>query len=272
MGACLQSAHYFKQNITGGAFEALAPATGDSLSIPNYDPGTSAWLLEVWAGNSANTGEYDIRSPFFHDNTRGLRLDAMFNPTLSGADGDPQMLMGYHVRQPLYPSDTLIVEVNATATNNVGLGTLMYFESLRGADQRLARWEEIEPRIVNMVGVRVAVTAGAAGDYGTAVALNASDDRLRANVDYALLGITSQLPCCSIAVTGPETSGRKIALPLHWLQDKAADWFVDIAQKYHIPAIPIFNANNRGNITFQAADPGGAIATLATVQLAQLSP
>src|SRR5207248_1444653 len=144
------------------------------------------------------------------------------NPTLSGADGDPQMLMGYHVRQPLYPSDTLIVEVNATATNNVGLGTLMYFEGLRGADQRLARWEEIEPRIVNMVGVRVAVTAGAAGDYGTAVALNASDDRLRANVDYALLGITTQLPVATLTVTGPETSGRKIGLPGHWLQDKAA--------------------------------------------------
>ena len=260
----------FKQNLTGGAFEALAAATGDSLAVPNFNAGTKGYLLEAWAGNSANAGEFGIRSPFFHDNIRGMRLDAMFNPTLSGADGDPQMLLGYHVRQPLYRSDTLIVEVNATATNNVGLGMLQYYEDLDGSDQQLDRFEAIEPYIVNTLGIRVAVTAGAAGDYGSTRALNADDDRLRANVDYAVLGITTQLPVCTISIKAPETSNRRIGLPGHWLQDKSADWFVDISQRYRIAAIPVINANNRGGTFLEAADPGGAIATLATVQLAQL--
>jgi hypothetical protein len=36
VGRCLIGTHAFKQNITGGAFEALAAATGDALSIPNF--------------------------------------------------------------------------------------------------------------------------------------------------------------------------------------------------------------------------------------------
>jgi hypothetical protein len=35
----------------------------------------------------------------------------------------------------LYATDTLIAEVNATATNNVALDLLSYYEDVPGADQ-----------------------------------------------------------------------------------------------------------------------------------------
>lgn len=270
MGKCLIGTHSFKQNITGGAFEALAAATGDSLAIPNFVQGSRAELLEMWGGNSANACEYDLRSPDFHDNTRGIRVAQMFNPTLSGADGDPQLLLPSYVRQPLYASDTLTAEVNGTATNNVALAFLAYFENLPGAEQNLYRWDEIEGRVVNTLGVRVSVTAGAAGDFGSTRTLNQDDDRLIANTDYAVLGATSQLPCCTLAFTAPETSGRRISLPLSWQQEVSGGWFVDIAYKYRLPCIPVINSNNKGNVIFQAADPGGAIATACTVILAEL--
>ncbi len=271
MGQALIGTLALKQNITGGAFEALAAGTGDSLAIPNFSPGSRAWILEVWAGNSAHAGEFDIRSPDFHDNTRGIRMAAMFNPTLSGADGDPQMLFPNYLRQPLYASDVLTVEVNATAADNVDLGFLSYFEDLPGAQQRLVSWAEVESRLVDYVGIRVSVTAGATGDWGTGRALNADDDRLKANTDYAVLGITTQLPCCAIGFTAPETSGRRIALPGHWNQQIGGGWFADLSQKYGLPLIPVVNSNNKGNVLFNAADPGGAIATAATVLLAELS-
>jgi hypothetical protein len=271
MGQCLQVLHTFKQNITGGgAFEALAAGTGDSLSIPNFAAGSQGHLLEVWAGTSANAGEFGIRSPFFHDNTRGIRMAYEFNPTLSGADGDPQLLLPSYIRQPLYRSDTLVVEVNGTATNNVALDALMYFDNLEGADQNLYSWDQIVSRIKNTLGIRVSVTAGAAGDYGTAVALNGTDDRLKANTDYAILGVTSQLPCGLMTITGPETSGRRIGLPLHWDESISGGWFVDVSTKYNIPAIPVINANNRGNILLQAADAAAAVATACTVIMAEL--
>jgi hypothetical protein len=270
MGRCLIATHAFKQNITGGAFEALAAGTGDSLSVPNFAAGSRALLLEAWGGLSANAGEFSVRSPSFHDNTRGLRMAYTFNPTLSGADGDPQLLLPPRIVQPLYASDVLTAEVNGTATNNAALDLLAYYENLPGADQRLESWEVVQARTINVLGIRVSVTAGAAGDYGTARAINADDDRLIANTDYALLGVSSQLPCATLAITAPETSGRKIGLPLHWNELISLDWFVWLSQKYNIPAIPIFNSNNKGNIQLQAADPGGAIATAATLILAEL--
>jgi hypothetical protein len=271
MGRALVVTHTLKQNITGGgSFESLSAGTGDSLSVPNFAPGTEAWLLEMWAGNSANACEFDVRSPDFHDNTRGIRTAYMFNPTLSGADGDPQLILPPRVKQPLYASDTLTVEVNGTATNNVALDLLMYFDNLPGADQRLMSWEEVEARTVDNVGIRVSVTAGATGDYGSNRTLNQDDDRLKANTDYAILGATSQLPCGLLAFTAPETSGRRIGLPLHWNELISADWFVWLSQKYRIPAIPVVNSNNKGNVIFQAADAATNVATAATIIMAEL--
>lgn len=272
MGLCLQVTHTFKQNITGGAFETIAAATGDNLAIPKFVEGTNAYLLEAWGGNSANAGEFGLRSPNFHDNTRGLRMALMFNPTLSGADGDPNLLTGQHVRQPLYAVDTLIAEVNATATNNVGMGFLSFYENLSGSDMNLKTWEQVEPFIVNTLGIRVSVTAGAAGDYGAALNFTSSDDRLIATSNYCILGATSQLPACTLALSGPETSNRFVGLPLHWDQRISADWFVDISQKWGIPAIPCLNGANKALWQIKAADPGGAIATAATIQLAELAP
>jgi len=272
MPQCLQLLHTFKQNITGGAFEALAAGTGDNLNIPNFQQGSHGNLLEVWGGNSANACDFDVRSPFFHDNIRGLRMAQMFNPTLSGADGDPQLLLPSYIRQPLYRSDTLIPEVNGTATNNVGLDFLMWFDDLEGASQNGYSWDQISGRIKNTLGVKVSATAGAAGDWGATRALNQDDDRLKANTDYAILGATSQLPALSLSFIGPETSGRRVGMPLHWSEDQAGGFFVDMSVKYNqLPCIIVVNANNRGGILFQAADPGGAIATAATIILAELS-
>lgn len=271
MGAALQVVHTFKQNITGTNPEALTAGTGDSLSVPNFEPGSRAWLLEAWAGNSANACEFQIRSPFFHDNNRGIRLPYMFNPTLSGADGDPQLLLGEHIRQPLYRTDTLIAEVTGTATNNVALDLLMYVENLTGADMNLYTWQGIESQIKNTVGIRVSVTAGATGDYGSTVALNNTDARLKANTNYAILGASSQLPCGLLTFKGFETSSRRLGLPLHWNQRVSWDWFVTLSKRYNIPAIPVVNANNASNMLLEAADAATNVATAAIVNLAELA-
>ena len=270
MGLCVQVTHTLKQNITGGSFEALTAATGDNLTIPAFTPGSRALLLDVWSGNSANAGEFDIRSPNFHDNTRGLRMAAQFNPTLSGADGDPQFLTGQHVVQPLYPSDTLVAEVNATATNNVGMGFLAYYQDLPGCDMQLKHWTEISERVVNTLGIRVSVTAGASGDYGTALNFTSSDDRLIANTQYAILGATSQLPFTTLALTGPELSNRFIGMPGHWDARWSADYFVFLSKTHNIPTIPTFSGSNKALWSIKAADAATNVATACTVQLAEL--
>lgn len=266
MGAALVGTHTFKNALAGGGFEALAAGAGDALAVPNFAPGSKAWLIEAWGTDTVSVADFGIRSPSFHDNTRGIRLADNLKP----AAGDPNLLLPYLVRQPLYASDVLIAEVSATAADKAALDFLTYFENLPGADQRLATWAEIDARAIDMVGVFVGPTAGAAGDWGAVRALNADDDRLIANTDYAILGAVSQLRCGAIALTAPETSGRKITMPLHPIESISAGWFVDLSQKYGLPLIPIINSNNRGNITLQAADPNGATVPHPTLILMEL--
>jgi hypothetical protein len=261
--------HFLKQNITGGAFEALAAATGANLSIPAYTAGTRAEMLEVWGSDSANACDFGIRSPDFHDNTRGLRMAYAFQPTV-GAGDKVQVFLPQVIRQKLYQMDTLTVEVNGTATNNVGLAYTAYYDTLPGAEQRLITAGEVAARASNYLGIRVSVTAGAAGDFGTARALNADDDRLIAGVDYAVLGFTGQIPCCTVVMVAPETANRPVGGPVHWNALISAGWFADISTRYGIAAIPVINASNKQSITFAAASPAGATAAAMEVILAEL--
>ena len=267
MGVALIGTHAFKQNLTGGAFEALAAGSGDSLVIPSFVDGSHASILEAWGANSAHVCDFGVRSPSFHDNTRGIRMAYDVKP----AAGDPEFLLPWTVKQPLYKTDTLTAEVNGTAADNAALELLAYYENLDGASQRLTSWADAQNRGVNMVGIFVNPTAGAAGDWGTARAINADDDRLIAGKDYALLGITVQTRCASIAITGPSTSNRKITMPGHPDAAKMADWFVQLSNKYGLPLIPIINANDKGNITVQAADPNGATVPHVVLNLMQLA-
>jgi hypothetical protein len=262
--------HAFKQNITGGAFEALAAGTGDSLAVPNFIQASNADLLTAWGANSANACDFDVRSPSLHDNTRGIRMAYAFQPTV-GAGDKTQILLPDLITQTLYPSDVLIAEVNGTATNNVALEFLSYFDNLPGATQRLISPGEVYARQKNFVGIRVSVVAGAAGDWGSTRFLNQDDDRLIANTDYAVMGWTGQIPCLAVGMVAPETSGRKISAPVHWDANISGDFFMNLSNLYQRPCVPVVNSNNKGNVTFQAASPAGATAVAMEVILCQLT-
>lgn len=265
-GPLLKLVHTFKHGLAGGAFEALAAGAGDSLVVDDFAPGSSAHLLEAWAADSVGVADFGIRSPNFHDNTRGLRMAYQPKP----AAGNPQLMLPGYVKQPLYKADALIAEVNGTAADNAGLDFLCYFDQATGAAQRLVSWAEIESQIVDTVGIFVGPTAGATGDWGAARLLNADDDRLIADHSYALLGAVSQVACESIAIVGPETSNRKIGMPLLVDSWVSGNWFADLSRKYSLPLIPVFAANNKGNITVQAADAAGATAPHVTLLFADL--
>lgn len=277
MPPVLTSIGTFKQSITGGAFEALAATTKDSLTVIAYPDGSNAYVEEVWSGNSANKMEVAIFSPRFGDNQFGLRLQHQFNPTLSGADGDPQLLLPQELDIPIYSTDLLNVQVNGTATNNVDVVLQVYYENINGAGQRLATWEQVKSLIAlanqtqsRVLSIEVTVTPGATGNYGTAVALNANDDRLQADFDYALLGYTCDQPSTSFGIAGPDTGFFRIAFPGHWDSRKTADWFIQQAKWRGTPHIPIINANNKATTFLDGLSSSNAGATKVSLILAQL--
>lgn len=272
MGKILDSILCYKDSLTGGSFEALSVASGDSLSLRWFGEGTKAELLEVWGGNNATKCDFSIRSPLMHDNTRGLRFAHMFNPTQSGADGNPNLYLPPYWKQPLQPTDTLVAEVNGTASDDVTLALMVAYDAPNYPGARLATVEEVSARLRNLVGIRVSPgPAASTSTWGTAEAINADDDRLKANTEYAWLGMTTDLPFTALKLYGPDTANYGIPIPGYRDENVTAGWFYDMARRWSQPLIPIISSNNKGVTQVAAADAGGGTAPLVTLLLAELS-
>lgn len=271
MGAALQVLTASKANITGGAFEALSAAGGDSLSIFSFPSGSRAWLLTAWAIDSDSAAEFDIRSPRLHDNVRGIRMATTpLSPGAVTANG-AQILLPRYVKQPLYSADTLIEEVNGTAADDAILSQLIYYENLPGIDADLVTWQEIEARIVNIVGIKVAPTANATpGTFGATVALNSSDDRLQADLSYALLGYTTTVPFTTVRIKGPNTGNLGVGGPGMVDGYITSNWFVNLSRDFGMPLIPVIAANNRGTTNIDIVDGEASTAPVIDLILAEL--
>jgi len=271
VGRVLDDITAFADSITGGAFEAIAAVSGESLSIRWLGEGTSVSLLEAWGGNNAHKCDFSIRSPLLHDNTRGIRFAHMFNPTLSGADGNPQLYLPPYWRQPYEPTDTLVVEVNGTASDDVTFSQCLLYDTPANIGGRFMGAAEVEARLRNLVGIRISPAAAAStSTYGNDEAINSDDDRLKANTDYALLGFTTDLPFTTLGLFGPDTGNFTIPMPGHWDEKITSGWFYDMARRWNTPLIPIINSNNKGVTFTKLADAGGGTAPLISLLFAEL--
>ncbi len=267
--AVLTSITAAKASLVGGAFEALAAVSGDSLSIIAFPDSSQAYVEEIIAGTSAAKAEVAVFSPRFGDNQFGLRLQQSVAPSLPANSGNPGLLLPRVIDVPVFSTDTLNAQVNGTATNAAVVALQLYYENIQGAGQRLASWESISQSIVRYLGIEVTVTPGAAA-YGTAVALNANDDRLQADQDYALLGYTCDQPVTCFRLRGPDTRFYNIPMPGHWDERHTGDWFAQAGKWRNRPHIPVINANNKATTFVDALSTSAPGATKLSLFLAQL--
>lgn len=271
MGVILDDITVYKDSLTGGAFEALTAVDGESLSVRWLGAGTRVELLEAWGGNNASKCDFSIRSPLLHDNIRGIRFAHTFNPTLSGADGNPQLYLPPYWTQEYDPTDTLVVEANGTASDDVTFSQLLCYESPSIQGARLLTHTEVKARTRNLVGIRVSPAPHATtSTYGSAETIATDDDRLKANTDYALLGHTTDLPFTTLGFFGPDTANFTIPMPGHWDETKTAGWFYEMAARWNRPLIPVINSNNKGVTYVKAATAGGGGAPLVSLLFAEL--
>jgi hypothetical protein len=273
MGVILDDITCFKDSLSGGSFEALAAADGESLSVRWLESGTTVELLDAWGGNNAHKNDFSIRSPLLHDNVRGIRFAYQFNPTMSGADGNPQMFLSPYWKQPYHPTDTLVVEASGTSGDDVTFTQLLHYTTPADIGGRFASAQEVESRIKNLVGIRVSPAAAAStSTYGTAEAINSDDDRLKANTDYALLGLTTDLPFTTLGIFGPDTGNFTIPIPGHWDSKISAGYFYEMARRWNQALIPVIASNNKTVTYSKLADAGGGTAPLISLQFAELAP
>jgi hypothetical protein len=268
MPPALQTVTFFKQNLTGGAFEALAPATGDSATFFNVPQGSAPYLAEIWGVDDAHAAEISLTASRFHDQTFGIRTAIPSGAALAPTTR-PSLVSPAGFDQPIFPSDVLTINANGTAADNVNVTLQLYYPDLPGIAARLATSQYVRQNMKNLVGVRCSPTSGA-GTYGATVALNAVTNLLHANTDYAVLGFSSQTACASVVMQGVDTGNLRIGGPVLAAPEHDAFIFPDLSDKYGVPLIPIINANNAGGTTIAAAHTAAA-AKVIDVLLAELA-
>lgn len=261
MGLAIDTVGFTRTAGGGGAdaaFTASVVSPGDTFTVRNFDQSRRAHLINVIGMFSTAGAQYRVRSPLFHDNVQGIRIIPGETPA--------RVTLPREADQMLRPQDTLIVEQISNAANEVCAGGLVnYYEDLPGVAARLHSWGDISGIIKNIKPLLVVVTPnGTAGTWQDNV-LTTTEDLLKANQDYAVLGYTVDNPACLVGIKGPDTGNLRICGPGDVRTFLTQQYFVELSDYHHLPMIPVINSANKG-ATF-ASVQSRLTATAINVQL-----
>lgn len=226
---------------TGGA--AATAATGDSLTIKNSK--SSARIIAAWMFLQSD-GYLQISKPSGHDTTRGFRQVNDANQITN--------LFPAGVALSVEPQELLSVTIAGSATaGDVEIAQLqLLYDDLPGVNSRGIKWSDLLRRGMfgKMTTIQCTLTGAASGYTGTEL-INAESDLLWANQDYAVLGITTSVPCASVFITGPDTAYQRAAVPGQVTDnDEGRDYFAQLARAFDEPVIPVINSGNKASTSF----------------------
>lgn len=246
----------------GATITALTPNTGDTFAVRSFPFESVALIEQAWAQEAA-VGVLRIRSARMHDVAQGIRLRV-------SATGLP--LLPDELVQPIFPSDVLTVELSGGAAETDVAVLLLLYADLPGIEAQLAAWEEIEPRIVSIMGAEQVLVSGATvGDYGGGQAISADFDNFKRGAKYALLGYLTDVAVGIVGITGADTGNLRVGGPGPLRPDITSRWFVNLARQSGRPHIPILNADNVAGTTIDLVHTAAGTAVNVTLILAELS-
>jgi len=237
--------------------------TGDSLTVRDSEGPGATYLEGVWYGG-ATRGFIRVTSARLHDNVQGIRLRA---PAARQVN-----LLPPEFDQRLHGNDTLALLLAGGAAETDMLGLLVYYEDVGGLDARLASWEQIKSRIVNIAGQEIThSTSATTGDWSAGAAINEDFDNFKADTKYAVLGYICDPAVGALAIRGSDTGNVKIGGPGDNDPIETRRWFVKMSERTGRPHIPVISSANKASTLVFVADPAVSTAIDITLILAELS-
>lgn len=228
----------FKVTNPGATFTAVTAATGNSLTVRQFNPATKA-LMEQVLRQGATSGAWRILSPVLHDNVTGITLTTAETPSI--------WAMPDYIGQPMAPGDTLVVQgTGGTAETEVGAFTI-YYQDVLGLSATLYNWEDIANSIEQIKPFEVDVSVGGTAGVWTDALFNATDKQAKADRKYAVMGWLTDTACAAIGFYGGETGNVRIGGPGTTNAEDTSDFFVDESRRMGTPHIPVVSANNFGS-------------------------
>lgn len=148
---------------------AVTMSAGLSTAVRNFAETDEAKLIAMWT-DSQGVGQFQIRSPQFHDNVQGINI--------STAISEPQPLSPWGLQQNLKPQDTPTVSISGSATaGDIETGCwINFYKNLPGIDARLVNWSDIADKIESWMISTNTLSTGTAGGFSGQEAINAEVD------------------------------------------------------------------------------------------------
>lgn len=190
MGLAIDTLAFHATN-PGAAGAAVVAATGDSATIRNYTPGTAARIEQV-IRDGATEGFVQILSPSLHDDVRGLRWTT--------AEAPAHFLLNEGLSEPVQSGDALAITASGgtAETDNVILG--VYYQDAPGLAAPLRNWADIQGAIEHVKILEVDVTNSASPGTWTDTVITQTENLLKADRLYAVLGYITDVSQSCIAV------------------------------------------------------------------------
>lgn len=242
---------------------AATAATGDTLTVENGKGAVR--ILALWAQLQA-AGFVQVNSASAHDTTRGWRA------RVGAGNITPENPLGFDWQ--VRPQELLSVTIGeaAVAGDIASVCALMQYDDLPGVQGRYMGFAEVAKKVARLTTIDATITAGAGGGYTGEELITAESDLLRANSDYAILGMTSSVPCAAITLRGPDFGNVRIGVPGDIADhDVNSQFFAMLSRAYGLPAIPIFNSGNRAQTFVGVVQNENAAAVPVTIHLGLLS-
>jgi len=235
-------------------------ATGDSLTIKNGKG--KICTMAGWSSRQV-AGFSQIVVPSGHDTTRNYRAGV--------AIGLGQLIMPMDMQMNFDAQETIASTIAGSNTaGDIELDSfLIWYADFPGISMRSITAEQVESRVLKYTTVETTVTAVATGQYAEAL-ITADSDLLKANTDYAILGMNSRTGCHAMTVKAPDFGNVRVGCPGNLRPELTNQWFMLLSRIHNKPLVPVFNTGNKAQVTVGFNMNETAANTLVTMYLAML--
>jgi len=261
MGAAFETIAGHATGQTGvTTYAASTMATGDSLVVRNFPAANPAYLMALIM-QDAEAYSVRVRSPLLHDNVMGIHF--------SGAETPSEWMLGAPGVQPLKPQDTLILEMAGVGTAVSQEAVSLYYTNLPGSAARLHNYGDFRGMIKSIFTVDVLAVSTGSPNAWTDTALNAVENLLHANTDYAVLGMWSSVATGIIAIKGIDTGNLRVGKGGGTAIFESSEYFIRISERSGLPCIPVINSANASGTYVSAISVASVAADNVTLLLAE---
>jgi len=219
-----------------GSAATIAPGSGTSTLQVRYSPGKRPNVLQMFSFLQT-TGFVQLIANSMHDTTRNFRAAV---PALT-----PSHQKAWNMDMLVNSQETFLPTIGATAVAGdvESLAMLMEYDSLGGVGGSYIDAEELEKRATGVqTTIEQELTGSAAGWTGSA-SLTSVSSLLRGTREYAVLGITSDLPVAAISLLGPCTGNFRYGCPGDPDQiERGHQYFMLASMLSKRPMIPVLNS------------------------------